>query len=68
MNNVTSCRFCDSVWQLLLKNVEFVSSTGQPVVKVDGKVRREDLNIQTSHHSFQVKIVACDARKLDDRR
>ena len=31
-------RFCDSVWQLLLKNVEFVTSTGQPVVKVDGKV------------------------------
>ena len=56
------------MWQLLLKNVEFVSSTGQPVVKVDGKVRREDLNIQTSHQSFQVKIVACDARKLDDRR
>ena len=35
-----SFRFCDSVWQLLLKNVEFVSSTGQPVVKVEGKVRR----------------------------
>lgn len=47
-----SFRFCDSVWQLLLKNVEFLSTSGQPVVKVDGKV----------------KIVACDARKLDDKR
>jgi len=44
-----SFRFCDSVWQLLLKNVEFLSSSGQPIVRVDGKV----------------KIVACDARKVD---
>lgn len=47
-----SFRFCDSVWQLLLKNVEFLSNTGHTVAHVPGKV----------------KIVACDARKLDDRR
>ena len=64
-----SFRFCDSVWQLLLKNVEFVSSTGQPVVKVDGKVRRIlSLSSQSLNDLFQVKIVACDARKLDDKR
>ena len=33
-------RFCDSVWQLLLKNVEFLSTSGQPVVRVDGKVMK----------------------------
>ena len=49
---LSTARFCDSVWQLLLKNVEFVSPNGQPVARVTGKV----------------KIVACDARKLDDRR
>jgi len=47
-----SFRFCDSVWQLLLKNVEFLTVSGQSIVKVDGKV----------------KIVACDARKLEDKR
>jgi len=47
-----SFRFCDSVWQLLLKNVEFLSNTGHMVAHVPGKV----------------KIVACDARKLDDKR
>jgi len=44
-----SFRFCDSVWQLLLKNVEFVTSAGHLVAAVNGKV----------------KIVACDARKPD---
>ena len=33
-------RFCDSVWQLLLKNVEFLTVSGQSIVKVDGKVRQ----------------------------
>jgi len=47
-----SFRFCDSVWQLLLKNVEFLSSNGSVVASVKGKV----------------KIVACDARKPDNRR
>ena len=57
------------MWQLLLKNVEFLSSTGQPVVKVDGKVRVWFV-VFIDFHSvlFQVKIVACDARKLDDKR
>ncbi|MCP3659038.1 MAG: hypothetical protein GY830_01450, partial [Bacteroidetes bacterium] len=31
-------RFCDSVWQLLLKNVDFLSSAGQVVAHVPGKV------------------------------
>jgi hypothetical protein len=47
-----SFRFCDSVWQLLLKNVEFVTHTGHSVVTVPGKV----------------KVVACDSRKLNDKR
>lgn len=33
-----SSRFCDSVWQLLLKNVEFLSNTGHLVARVEGKV------------------------------
>lgn len=47
-----SFRFCDSVWQLLLKNVEFLSNTGHIVASVRGKV----------------KIVACDAKKVEDKR
>ncbi len=47
-----SFRFCDSVWQLLLKNVQFVNSSGHIVASVAGKV----------------KIVACDAKKLGDKR
>jgi hypothetical protein len=31
-------RFCDSVWQLLLKNVQFVNSSGHLVAAVNGKV------------------------------
>lgn len=46
-----SFRFCDSVWQLLLKNVEFLTNSGNLVASVKGKV----------------KIVACDARKPDRR-
>jgi hypothetical protein len=46
-----SFRFCDSVWQLLLKNVEFLTNSGNLVASVHGKV----------------KIVACDARKPDRR-
>eukprot|EP00088_Acartia_fossae_P003271 TRINITY_DN11369_c0_g1_i1.p1 TRINITY_DN11369_c0_g1~~TRINITY_DN11369_c0_g1_i1.p1 ORF type:complete len:111 (+),score=23.74 TRINITY_DN11369_c0_g1_i1:39-371(+) len=46
-----SFRFCDSVWQLLLKNVEFLAANGSLVASVNGKV----------------KIVACDARKSDKR-
>jgi len=44
-----SFRFCDSVWQLLLKNVEFLTNSGNVVAAVSGKV----------------KIVACEARKTD---
>lgn len=46
-----SFRFCDSVWQLLLQNVEFLTANGSLVASVNGKV----------------KIVACDARKPDRR-
>nr|ALS05026.1 transcription initiation factor IIA subunit 2 [Centropages dorsispinatus] len=46
-----SFRFCDSAWQLLLKNVEFLTNSGNLVASVNGKV----------------KIVACDARKSDRR-
>ena len=40
-----SFRFCDSVWQLLLKNVEFLSHNGGTVARVEGKVSTE-LTIQ----------------------
>ena len=69
MSKIYLFRFCDSVWQLLLKNVEFLSSSGQPIVRVDGKVRL--INTILNHVLFitqKVKIVACDARKLDDKR
>jgi hypothetical protein len=46
-----SFRFCDSVWQLLLQNVEFLTANGSLVASVNGKV----------------KIVACDSRKPDKR-
>ena len=53
-------RFCDSVWQLLLKNVEFLTVSGQSIAKVDGKVRQA----KYIHYTIHILFVICNRLKL----
>jgi hypothetical protein len=45
--------------------VDFLSSAGQVVAHVPGKVGGAAVMLAIA---WQVKIVACDARKLEDKR